>query len=193
MTRNSFNKRVRFWSISRDVKKVTKIGHFKAKLIPKTILFGDQKKRHYFEGFRRCSRGAGRPAGRMRVTFCLGCQKNDKKWSILRRNWFQKRPFLRPQKTAPNRRLVLGEAWGCPAGRPDASDIFVWYVKIHFSALKSAKIESHKNVVAAKENLRSQKSTPKARSCSVCLFKKEHFLSIWDHRISRKNDSKRSE
>ena len=65
MTRNSFNKRVRFWSISRDVKKMTKIGHFKAKLIPKMTLFGDQKKRHLFEVFQ----GGGGGAGRMRVTF----------------------------------------------------------------------------------------------------------------------------
>ena len=48
-------------------KKVTKSGHYKAKLIPK-IPFG-MRKRHLFEVFRRHSRGAGRPAGWMRVTF----------------------------------------------------------------------------------------------------------------------------
>ena len=95
MTGNSFNKRVRFWTISRDVKKMTKIGHFKAKLIQKMTLFGVQKKvtkighykakliqkrpfgmrkRHQIEVSSRSKRGAGRPAGRMRVTFCPLCK-----------------------------------------------------------------------------------------------------------------------
>ena len=122
MTSNSYNERVRFWPISRDVQKVTK-----KRQLSRSCLVCYLKKEHFLSNWGpRMSRKNDlknqngseilQQKGRFLADF-MRCQKNDKKWIILRLNKAKKSAFLATTKTVTKSRSCRREEVG-PAGRP---------------------------------------------------------------------------
>ena len=126
MTSNSYNERVRFWPISRDVQKVTK-----KRQLSRSCLVCYLKKEHFLSHW--CPRMSRKndlknqngseilqQKGRFLADF-MRCQKNDKKWIILRLNKAKKSAFFATKKNVTkstfSKEEVVGPG-GRPAGRP---------------------------------------------------------------------------
>jgi len=122
MTSNSYNERVRFWPISRDVQKVTK-----KRQLSRSCLVCYLKKEHFLSNWGpRMSRKNDlknqngseilQQKGRFLADF-MRCPKSDKKMTILKLNKAKKSAFFATKKNVTKSRSCRREEVG-PAGRP---------------------------------------------------------------------------